>query len=185
MNGRAGQRVRLMDGRVLDVPTMPLEQRQRLYVRNQILDAWVPAWLWLTESGLPMSTRSWHQVFNVANDRVSRARLALGVKSPWVSVSPHSLRFTFALFYLMAAVGAIDERRGFDSATPFHVETYREAFAEVQSLLGHADETTTINIYLEPVKGLRRDPLLRRSAVAMWDALEDHSMLVGFGRETN
>lgn len=122
-------------------------------------------------------------MFNTANARVSAQRNALGVESPWVHVSPHSLRFTFALMLLVAGVRATDERLDLAITDPFDARNYSHVFDEVRDLLGHASVETTKSIYLEPLKGLRRAPLFRGTSVQeVWDALAAASPLVGFNK---
>lgn len=176
---RSGQRVRLADGRVLSVETMAERVRASLYlVKDQGFE---PAWLWLKEDGSPLETPSWDKVFDTANDRVTAARTLLGAVSPTVKLTPHSLRFTFALFVLLAGIRAIDEHLGYDDASPFMVLNYAQAFDEVRDLLGHSSVETTKRVYLEPVKGLRRSSLLRGASVEqMWDHVSANNPLIGF-----
>lgn len=179
-HGRRGQRVRLQDGRVLDVPGLPLGDRQSLVIDTAAGPE--PLWLWLSESGKPLDPKAWSDVFDAGNDRVTRARSEHGMRAPWVKVTPHSLRFTFALLVLLAGVRAIDEELGLGDADPFHFRNYSQAFDEVRDLLGHRSTVTTRNYYLEPVKGLRRSRLLRGSSLTeMWDDLAANNPLVGFG----
>lgn len=72
---RRGQRVRLDSGQVLVVSTLSANQRARLFLACD--DGLQPAWLWLTESGIPMPAPSWDKVFDAANQRVSAARAGL------------------------------------------------------------------------------------------------------------
>jgi len=181
LHGRAGQAVRLAGGRVLTVPGLPTQERSRLFVAGDSEPE--PAALWLTESGLPMPAGTWSKVFDAANVRVTLARAAAGVVSPWVKVTAHSLRFTFALFVLLSAVRAIDEHRGLDASTPWMMHNYSQAFEEVRDLLGHASIVTTQQIYLEPVKGLRRSALLSSAPLSrLWDDLAAGLPRVGFAR---
>ena len=179
LQGRSGQRIRLTDGRVLSVETMTARVRASLYlVRGQCLE---PAWLWLKEDGSPLQAASWDKVFDTANDRVTAARALLGSVSATVKVTPHSLRFTFALFVLLAGIRAIDDHLGYDDASPFIVMNYAQAFDEVRDLLGHSSVETTKRVYLEPVKGLRRSSLLRGASVEqMWDHVSATNPLIGF-----
>lgn len=181
--GRRGQRLRLIDKRIVDVPTMTSQERRRLFTLGP--GGLEPAALWLTEAGDPMPHTSWTSVFNTANDRVSAARTALNVPSPWVHVSPHSLRFTFALMVLVAGVRATDEQLGIGSSDAFVIRNYSHVFDEVRDLLGHASVATTVSTYLEPVKGLRRSQLFRGATIdEVWDAIAASSSLVGFGTES-
>ena len=179
LRSRSGQRVRLIDGRVLAVEMMTAPVRASLYlVKDQGVE---PAWLWLKEDGSPLQTASWDKVFDTANDRVTAARALLGSVSPTVKMTPHSLRFTFALFVLLAGIRAIDEHLGYDDASPFMVMNYAQAFDEVRDLLGHASVETTKRVYLEPVRGLRRSSLLRCASVEqIWDHVSANNPLIGF-----
>lgn len=177
---RRGQSVRLADGRTLKVTTMSHSDRARLFVEGA--SGLEPASLWLTEGGKPMPPPSWEKVFDGANGRVSRERLRLGVPSPWVKVTPHSLRFSFALFALLSHIRAIDEHLGLGVTDPFSVRNYSQAFEEVRDLLGHSSMETTRRIYLEPVKGLRRSSLLGDGSIAdMWNELARTIPSIGFG----
>lgn len=179
-SGASGPRVRLTDGRDLDVTRMKLFDRGRLFTRNS--DGLDPAWLWLTETGTPMGPDTWGKTFGAANERVTKARASLGVLSPGVRVTPHSLRFTFALFVLLAGIRAIDAERGIDSGGAFNVRNYTQAFDEVQHLLGHKSPTTTRLTYLEPVKGMRRTAFLYGGSLEqMWDGLVGPGSQIGFG----
>lgn len=178
--GRRGQRIRLEGGQIIDVVTMTSEERRRLFTVGR--DGLEPAALWLTEKGTAMPHVTWNSVFRAANTRVSGARAGLGVRSPWVHVTPHSLRFTFALMVLVAGVRATDEHLGLGSADAFVGKNYSHVFDEVRDLLGHASVKTTEAIYLEPVKGLRRSPLFRGATVDdVWAGLVAASPLIGFG----
>lgn len=178
--GRLGQRVRLSDGRIEDVSMLPSRDRRRLLIEGS--GGWEPAALWLTESGTPMPHTTWNAVFNAANPRVSAARHELGIRSPWVHVTPHSLRFTFALMVLVAGIRATDEALGFGPADPFLLSNYLHVFEEVRDLLGHSSVGVTVRNYLEPVKGLRRSSIFRRTSLEeVWDEITAASPLVGFG----
>jgi site-specific recombinase XerD len=177
--GTGDQSLQLNDGRVLKVADMRQVDRTRLFFRDgELLE---PAWLWLTDAGMPMKPASWGKVFAAANERVTTARAALGIRSPGVKVTPHSLRFTIALLVLLAGVRAIDEELGIGKAGAFFVRNYTQAFDEVQHLLGHNSRETTRSIYLEPLKGLRRSSLLSGiSLEEMWAGLVGPRSLVGF-----
>lgn len=178
--GRQGPRMRLQDGRTVDVVTLTPKERQRLLSRGE--GGLEPAALWLTDAGEAMPHTTWNAVFNTANIRVSHALNASALGSPWVKVTPHSLRFTFALMVLVAGVRATDERRSIGPADPFLEGNYSHVFEEVRDLLGHASVETTKRIYLEPVKGLRRSSLFRASTLdEMWEGLAAASPLIGFG----
>jgi site-specific recombinase XerD len=180
IQSRSHQKVRIANGRVLVLERLTRRERENLFLqRNGGLE---PAWLWLTEHGTPLKPPSWDKVFDTANDRVTDARDRLGVASPRVTVTPHSLRFSFALFVALAAIRAIDDRLGNDASAPFLVRNYAQAFDEVRDLLGHSSVEITKNYYLEPLKGLRRSLLLRGGSLeAMWDSIVSSGTSVGFG----
>ncbi|MFK0242074.1 tyrosine-type recombinase/integrase [Microbacterium sp. NPDC090281] len=179
MHSRRGQRLRFADGRVHDLPGLPGEVRRRLLIEGP--DGFEPAWLWLGDSGETLLPQSWSDVFQSANRRVTLARAKNGVRSPWVTVTPHSLRFTFALFVLLAGVRAIDEDLGLSSASAFSLRNYSQAFDEVRDLLGHSTTAVTRKHYLAPVKSLRSTSVLRSTSLTeMWDELRASSRLVGF-----
>ncbi|GAA1129324.1 hypothetical protein GCM10009582_28110 [Arthrobacter flavus] len=181
--GRQGQKIRLCDGRVADVSMMTSRERRRLLIEGT--GGLEPAALWLTEAGDSMPHTSWNAVFNAANSRASVTREELGVRSPWVHVTPHSLRFTFALMVLVAGVRATDEQLGFGPVDPFLIGNYMHVFEEVRDLLGHASVNLTVRTYLEPVKSLRRSSVFRGTSIEeVWAALAAASSLVGFGGES-
>ncbi|WP_235347316.1 hypothetical protein [Arthrobacter sp. SPG23] len=178
--GRFQQKARLVNGRLLPLDRLSILERQKLFL---VVGGEVePAWLWLTEHGKPLQPASWDKVFDAANERVTGCRAALGSSSPTVLVTPHSLRFSFALYVLLAGVQAIDERLGSDASTPFLARMYSQAFDEVRDLLGHSTVEITKNIYLEPVKGLRRSTMLRGSSFdEFWTNLAVENPRIGFG----
>ena len=161
-NSAHGVAVRLGTNETIPVSELTPGQRQVLLRRtNQGLE---PMMLWVSEDGLPMSPASWTDVFKKANARVSLEYQRLGRRGAPPRLTPHSLRFTCALFVLLAYARAIDERLGLDAAEPWVDARYAEAFGFVQSLLGHARIETTRNVYLKPLKDLRSTSLLRESA---------------------
>ncbi|WP_446740376.1 site-specific integrase [Nesterenkonia sp. YGD6] len=177
--GRVGQRVRLASGRWINVVTMSAESRKRLFVNGE--NGVEPASLWLTESGRPLPHVTWNAIFDTANARVSASRASLGVRSPWVHVTPHSLRFTFALMLLVAGVRASDNDRLREPHDPFWARNYSHVFDGVRDLLGHTSTQTTINIYLEPLKVIRRSDLFNGKTVAdVWEQISTSSAAVGF-----
>ena len=179
-DGRRGQRVRLSSGISVDVPAASILDRRKMFVSGP--DGLEPACVWLTQTGEPMPHTTWNSIFNTGNLRVSTARRNLGVNSPWVHVTPHSLRFTFALMVLVAGVRASDESLDVGPADPFFVGNYSHVFDEVSDLLGHASVETTKRTYLEPVKSLRRASLFRGASVEdVWDKIAAASPLIGFG----
>lgn len=116
--------------------------------------------LWLNDDGLPMSTSGVEKIFERANDRVLDQCEALGMTPEDIpNLSQHSLRFTFALWQLLALHRRIDERLG-DKPQDYEEERYKVAFDVVRDLLGHADVETTRETYLKPVQTLWVSDLL-------------------------
>lgn len=178
--GRRSQRLVMRDGTAVEAVFASAEQRARMFRDTE--DGIEPASLWLSERGRPLGPDSWAKVFAKANDRLSAERWrVLGSGRP-VRVTPHSLRFTFALYSLLAGVRAMDARLELAPGAPFFVSNYGQVFDEVRDLLGHANTDITRNTYLEPVKGLRRTDLLRHSSVEeFWEQVASFSPLIGLG----
>ncbi|CAH0123889.1 Tyrosine recombinase XerC [Microbacterium sp. Bi98] len=178
---KSGTQLRMGDGTKVHLLSLGQERRLQLYRRT---DAGLePAALWLSERGEPLPSPSWSKVFQAANRRLSAERLRHFGNDRGVWVTPHSLRFTFALFSLLAGVRAMDARTGRVPSDPFIAADYTQIFDEVRDLLGHANTEITRNVYLEPVKGLRRTSLLHASSAAdFWEQVAGSSPLIGFGR---
>ncbi|MFV0633367.1 hypothetical protein [Demequina sp.] len=129
------------------------DDRRGMFIRDE-QGRLEPLMLWLNDDGLPMSTSGIEKIFERANDRVFDQCEALGMTSEDIpNLSQHSLRFTFALWQLLALHRRIDERSG---AKPekYDEERYKGAFDVVRDLLGHADVETTRKTYLKPVQTL-------------------------------
>ena len=180
-SGRRSQRLLMRDGSAHDAVFLSRQRRERMFVVNE--DGIEPASLWLTENGSPLSPDSCAKVFQAANDRLSRERRRVLREGRPVRVTPHSLRFTFALFSLLAGVRAMDHRLGLTPGDAFFASTYAQVFDEVRDLLGHANSDITRNTYLEPVKGLRRTDLMREASIEQfWDYVTSLSPLIGLER---
>lgn len=149
--------------------------RHRLYRRGESGEI-EPLALWLGEDGMPMQPRSWNRVFGRANARVRAEFARLGAEEEVPQANPHSLRFTFALYVLAALHRRIDARDARSESEDYVVKNYGLAYDTVRDLLGHKNRQTTVDIYLEPVQGLRRAALLN-STVQM-DLSEVIGMLV-------
>ncbi|MFJ6531483.1 hypothetical protein [Microbacterium sp. NPDC091662] len=124
------------------------EARRRLYRDTDF--GLEPLQLWLNEDGLPRPKQAWYGAFERANARV----LKQGVVN--LKCTPHMLRHSFALrWYSVARL--IWERR-WNGQRDSYVSDFREQFGDawtfVQTMLGHADVTTTRSIYLEPFRAL-------------------------------
>ena len=97
-------RVRALDGAVSECPLGELTVRERMLLFTEGPRGLKPAWLWLTEQGLPFTVHSWEGVFRAANERCERVltppdRIGLDphqVFAPYAT--PHSARhILFAL----------------------------------------------------------------------------------------
>ncbi len=109
--------------------------------------------LWLSQTGVPMSSSSWSYVFQEASERSK------------VHVTPHALRHSFAVFLLSRLisriVGSVRERKREAKRLRdlFHTrpETiydslFGDPLRKVQKYLGHASYMTTF-IYLDILAG--------------------------------
>ncbi|MEU7160889.1 hypothetical protein [Streptomyces chrestomyceticus] len=109
-----------------------------------------PAALWLNEDGLPRAARGWQHTFDTANERVARAGLA------GVAATAHMLRHSMALRWF--SVGRLLYERRFAHLNAEELRDFPAQFGDtwhlVQTLLGHADVSTTIDVYLEPFRDL-------------------------------
>ena len=153
-DGVPPESVRMPSGAIRALDTFSVDDRPRLLIDNG--EGPEPLMLWLNETGEPMDAKSWQNVFTKANDRVAAEYRNLGIRNAPPRVSAHSLRYTCALFTLLSFVQVIDERLGLDPLSPWVEANYSEAFDFVREFLGHADESTTKDIYLKPVRDLRR-----------------------------
>ena len=139
-------------------------QRQAMFISTE--HGREPLWLWLNEVGIPMPKETWTDVFKTANLRVAKAfeegrgNGIIDRNASTPQLSPHSLRHSFALFMLIALHRSIDGRLGSDSVTDYDEERYRSAWETVRDLLGHRSITTTQQIYLSPLNGIRLQSLI-------------------------
>lgn len=132
-----------------------------------------PAWLWLTEQGLPMLPDRWNQVFRSANVRCEqvlltedelrldrRFRIAeVRGKVPYSTV--HSTRHSFALYMLIVLNQLMEPRFGLSAADRRDFALlFGDPWFLVRTLLGHADVETTKRHYLAPVSHLHLDSIL-------------------------
>ncbi|MFH9944791.1 integrase [Streptomyces murinus] len=163
----------------LELSRMDWRERQWLFLEGP--DGPEPAWLWLTEQGLPMAPDRWNGVFRMANLRCEKVllteeerkfqrqfRLAeVQGKSPYVT--PHSGRHSFALYMLILLNELFEKRYGL---TQKDRRDFALLFGDpwwlVKVLLGHADVETTKRHYLAPVAHLQLESIL-----AMADTTDD------------
>jgi hypothetical protein len=132
-----------------------------------------PAWLWLTEQGLPMAPDRWNGVFRNANLRCEEVLLSpeereikrqfrlaeVRGKSPYAT--PHSCRHSMALYMLILLNELFESRYGL---TKKDRRDFALLFGDpwwlVKTLLGHADVETTKRHYLAPVAHLHLESIL-------------------------
>lgn len=146
-------------------------ERQWLFLEGP--DGPEPAWLWLTEQGVPMDPERWNGVFRGANLRCEEVLLtpeerAVGRgfrlaevqgKSPYAT--PHAGRHSFALYMLILLNELFESRYGLtskerrDFALPFG-----DPWWLVKTLLGHSDVEVTKRHYLAPVSHLQLESIL-------------------------
>ncbi|MCZ4098065.1 site-specific integrase [Streptomyces sp. H39-C1] len=146
-------------------------ERQWLFLEGR--EGPEPAWLWLTEQGLPMLPDRWNTVFRNANLRCEEVLLTqqereLGRnfrlaevrgKSPWAT--PHSARHSMALYMLIVLNQLMETRFGLTAKDRRDFALlFGDPWFLVMTLLGHADVETTKRHYLAPVSHLRLESIL-------------------------
>ncbi|BBB00769.1 hypothetical protein RVR_7903 [Actinacidiphila reveromycinica] len=132
-----------------------------------------PAWLWLTEQGLPMAPDRWNGVFTAANRRCEQVlltareremrrefRLAeVRGRSPYAT--PHAARHSYALYMLVVLNTLVEARFGLTKADRRDFALlFGDPWWLVKTLLGHADVETTKRHYLAPVAHLELESIL-------------------------
>ena len=134
------------DKRMVSFDNLGPEDRLKLFIAGD--EGLEPAMLWLSETGMPMSHRSWQKVFRRANTRC--ALLGVGSLPTVESIfcKPHMLRHSFALHMLLV----FKEECGED-----------EACGYVQDLLGHSNREITKDIYLAVAKNTDAKAILNRN----------------------
>jgi hypothetical protein len=161
-NGVAGRReLSLLDWR----------ERQWLFVEGP--EGPEPAWLWLTEQGMPMLPDRWNTVFRQANQRCEEALLTpeerevprlvrlAEVRGKVPYVTPHSARHSMALYMLIVLNELMDKRYGLTAADRRDfAQLYGDPWWLVKTLLGHRDVETTKEHYLNPVMHLQLESIL-------------------------
>ncbi|KMS76950.1 phage integrase family protein [Streptomyces viridochromogenes] len=140
-----------------------------------------PAWLWLTEQGMPMLPDRWNTVFWQANQRCEEALLtpeereiprplrsaAVRGKAPYAS--PHAARHSMALYMLIVLNEIMDKKYGLTVADRRDfAQLYGDPWWLVKTLLGHRDVETTKEHYLNPVMHLQLESILA------FDAEDEH-----------
>ncbi|MFC9636329.1 integrase [Streptomyces mirabilis] len=136
-------------------------ERQWLFVERP--EGPEPAWLWLTEQGLPMPPERWNGVFRTANLRCEDVLLTRGERkiersfrlaevrgrSPYAT--PHAARHSMALYMLIVLNQLMETRYGLTKADRRDFALlFGDPWWLVKTLLGHADVETTKRHYLNP-----------------------------------
>lgn len=161
-NGVVGER---------ELSRLSMHERQWLFIEGP--DGPEPAWLWLTEQGLPMLPDRWNGVFRRANLRceevlltekerkVDRAFRLAEVRGKTPYATPHSGRHSFALYMLILLNELFESRYGLTKADRRDFALlFGDPWWLVKTLLGHADVETTKRHYLAPVSHLQLESIL-------------------------
>lgn len=146
------RRLQLIDGTgtlvEVSLDALTPQVRRRIFLGTPA--GLAPAVLWLNEDGLPRAPRGWQHTFDTANERVARVGL------DGVAATAHMLRHSMALRWF--SVGRLLYERRFAHLDGEELRDFRAQFGDtwhlVQTLLGHADVSTTIDTYLEPFRDL-------------------------------
>lgn len=151
------------DGVTLSLNTMKPATRRRLFwLRDGRPE---PMALWLNEGGTPYHHESWIGVFDAANDRLWAAVEATGgAATDELTVTPHSLRFSFALALTVRLHQRLDAMHGWGTDVAYgDGSRYDEVFRTVKDVLGHKSVETTRGTYLPRVQRLRFDRMFGSS----------------------
>ena len=143
----------------------------RRWLLVQIGDDWEPAMLWLTESGLPADQRNMIKVIQRATEKWELACTAAGFTSSVPYPTAKTLRYSFALNWLIAWHRVIDDELG-SAPAAYSPSRYEDAYIAVQWQLGHRDLQTTMDAYLLAVKDLRGINIFREATFkSVYEAL--------------
>jgi site-specific recombinase XerD len=125
------------------------EERQSLLVEGP--DGIEPASLWLAESGLPMSTSTWQDVFAISNHRCTRSGAHL-------SAHAHLLRHTYAVLTLeQLQRGHIASLRDLlPTQRSEYVRVFGDPLDWIRRRLGHKSIETT-HIYMHTLADLEME----------------------------
>ncbi|MBV1949745.1 site-specific integrase [Streptomyces sp. BV129] len=160
-----------------EVSRLGWRERQWLFLEGP--DGPEPAWLWLTEQGLPMAPDRWNGVFRAANLRCEEVLLTVGEreverdfrlaevrgKSPYAT--PHAARHSMALYMLVLLNQLVETRYGLSAADRRDFAMlFGDPWWLVKTLLGHADVEVTKRHYLAPVAHLQLESILAAAVPA-------------------
>ncbi|MEU4025969.1 hypothetical protein [Streptomyces anulatus] len=161
------------DGVVGEQELSRLGWRERQWLFLEGPDGPEPAWLWLTEQGLPMAPDRWNGVFRAANLRCEEILLTAGEreverdfrlaevrgKSPYAT--PHAARHSMALYMLVLLNQLVETRYGLSAADRRDFAMlFGDPWWLVKTLLGHSDVEVTKRHYLAPVAHLQLESIL-------------------------
>lgn len=155
-----------------------LDWRERQWLFLEGPNGPEPAWLWLTEQGLPMDPDRWNGVFRSANLRCEEVLLTekerkvhrdfrlteVSEKSPYAT--PHCARHSMALYMLIVLNQLMETRFGLTKADRRDFALlFGDPWFLVKILLGHSDVETTKRHYLAPVAHLQLESILAAAEV--------------------
>ena len=160
-----------IDGRRTWVSHDEVRGPARQWLLAETDDGWEPAMIWLTESGLPADQRNMIKVIQRATERWDIVCKAAGFTGGVPYPTAKTLRYSFALNWLIAWHRVIDEELGSPPAV-YSPSRYEDAYTAVQWQLGHRDLQTTMDAYLLAVKGLRGVNIFREATFkSVYEAL--------------
>lgn len=183
---KRGQLEIQIDGRRNWVNHDQLFEPVRRWLLAETADGWEPAMLWLTESGLPADQRNMTKVVQRATKRWDNSCKTAGFVGSVPYPTAKTLRYSFALNWLIAWHKVIDEETGSPPAA-YSPSRYEDAYTAVQWQLGHRDLQTTMDAYLLAVKDLRGINIFHEATFrSVYQALHDRheSVLPGLSYET-
>lgn len=184
---KRGQLEIQIDGRRNWVNHDQLFEPARRWLLAETEDGWEPAMLWLTESGLPADQRNMTKVVQRATKRWDNSCKTAGFVGSVPYPTAKTLRYSFALNWLIAWHKVIDDETGAPPAA-YSPSRYEDAYTAVQWQLGHRDLQTTMDAYLLAVKDLRGINIFHEATFrSVYQALHDRheSVLPGLGYETS
>lgn len=149
-------RLQSADGTCSDVPLDALSPASRRSLLRETSQGREPLALWLNEDGMPRAAHGWQHTFTDANARLAK----LGLTG--FAGSAHMMRHSFALRWYSVGRLLYDKQVAHLSAD--ETRDFRHELGStwdlVQLLLGHMDQRTTKEVYLEPFQALELELLL-------------------------
>jgi len=142
----AGGRRILIQGeqRLRPLASLRIDERRNLILLPEPdapLEIAQPAALWLAQDGNALTPAAWQSIFRRASEKLSKAK-------GWeLHVSPHTLRHTFAVYWLThlikAEVMRLDGRSLPDRTEEIYMKIVSDPLRRVQRWLGHSSIMTT------------------------------------------